>query len=158
MRRKNAAKARATRLSVCCADWAGSGVSSSWRSAVKSWHCCTYPTLIRWRFQAARRCSMVGILAELARSLMQERTKVGRAAAKARGVKMGRKPLLSPQQAAHARKLREQGESPAQVAQLAQGVAAHAGKGFEGRRRPACTASGVTLRRFLCTAPVDEGA
>jgi len=34
------------------------------------------------------------------------------------GVKMGRKPLLSAQQVAHARKLREQGESPAQVAQL----------------------------------------
>jgi DNA invertase Pin-like site-specific DNA recombinase len=37
---------------------------------------------------------------------------------KARGVKIGRKPLLSAQQVAHARKLREQGESPAQVAQL----------------------------------------
>ena len=61
---------------------------------------------------------MVGILAELERSLIQERTKAGRAAAKARGVKMGRKPLLSAQQVAHARKLREQGESPAQVAQL----------------------------------------
>jgi len=61
---------------------------------------------------------MVGILAELERSLIQERTKAGRAAAQARGVKMGRKPLLTAQQAAHARKLREQGESPAQVAQL----------------------------------------
>jgi DNA invertase Pin-like site-specific DNA recombinase len=53
---------------------------------------------------------MVGILAELERSLIQERTKAGRAAAQARGVKMGRKPLLSAQQVAHARKLREQGE------------------------------------------------
>jgi len=61
---------------------------------------------------------MVGILAELERSLIQERTKAGRAAAKARGVKMGRRPLLSAQQVAHARKLREQGESPVQVAQL----------------------------------------
>ena len=34
------------------------------------------------------------------------------------GVKMGRKPVLSAQQVAHARKLREQGESPAHVAQL----------------------------------------
>jgi DNA invertase Pin-like site-specific DNA recombinase len=48
---------------------------------------------------------MVGILAELERSLIQERTKAGRAAVKARGVKMGRKPLLSAQQVAHARKL-----------------------------------------------------
>jgi hypothetical protein len=31
---------------------------------------------------------------------------------------MGRKPLLSASQVAHARKLREQGESPAHVAQL----------------------------------------
>jgi DNA invertase Pin-like site-specific DNA recombinase len=59
---------------------------------------------------------MVGILAELERSLLLERTKAGRAAAQARGVKMGRKPLLSARQVAHARKLREQGESPAEVA------------------------------------------
>src|SRR5713101_3032890 len=61
---------------------------------------------------------MVGILAELERSLIQERTKAGRAAAQARGVKMGRKPKLSPQQVAHARKLLDQGERPAHVAQL----------------------------------------
>ena len=59
---------------------------------------------------------MVGILAELERSLIQERTKAGRAAAQARGVKMGRKPLLTTQQVAHARKLREQGESPDDIA------------------------------------------
>ena len=59
---------------------------------------------------------MVGILAELERSLIQERTKAGRAAAMARGVRMGRKPLLSEQQATHARKLIEQGESPGYVA------------------------------------------
>ena len=35
---------------------------------------------------------MVGILAELERSLIQERTTAGRSAAVARGVKMGRKP------------------------------------------------------------------
>src|SRR6266702_3492460 len=61
---------------------------------------------------------MVGILAELERSLIQERTKAGRAAAMARGVRMGRKPKLSPQQAAHARKLLDQGEHPVHVAQL----------------------------------------
>ncbi|SRR5712692_249995 len=61
---------------------------------------------------------MIGILAELERSLLQERTQAGRTAAVARGVKMGRKPLLSPEQVTHARTLREQGESPAQVAQL----------------------------------------
>ena len=61
---------------------------------------------------------MVGILAELERSLIQERTKAGRAAAQARGVKMGRKPLLSAQQVDHARKLLEEGERPAKVARL----------------------------------------
>ena len=61
---------------------------------------------------------MIGILAELERSLIQERTKAGRAAAQARGVKMGRKPLLSAQQVAHARSLLEDGERPAHVAQL----------------------------------------
>jgi DNA invertase Pin-like site-specific DNA recombinase len=60
---------------------------------------------------------MVGILAELERSLIQERTKAGRVAAQARGVKMGRKPLLTVQQVTHAHKLREQGESPGDIAQ-----------------------------------------
>ncbi|HRW98667.1 MAG TPA: recombinase family protein [Cyclobacteriaceae bacterium] len=60
---------------------------------------------------------MVGILAELERSLIQERTKAGRVAAVDRGVRMGRKPKLSPQQIAHARKLIEQGEHHDIVAQ-----------------------------------------
>jgi DNA invertase Pin-like site-specific DNA recombinase len=60
---------------------------------------------------------MVGILAELERSLIQERTKAGRAAAVARGVKMGRKKLLTPQQATHARKLLDMGEGHNNVAQ-----------------------------------------
>jgi DNA invertase Pin-like site-specific DNA recombinase len=53
---------------------------------------------------------MVGILAELERALIGERTKAGRAAAMARGVKMGRKVKLTTQQVAHARKLLDQGE------------------------------------------------
>jgi len=61
---------------------------------------------------------MVGILAELERSLIQERTKAGRAAAQARGVKMGRKPLLTTQQVAYARKLIEDEESPRVIAGL----------------------------------------
>jgi DNA invertase Pin-like site-specific DNA recombinase len=46
---------------------------------------------------------MVGILAELERSLIQERTKAGRAAAVTSSVRMGRKPKLILQQVAHAR-------------------------------------------------------
>ena len=60
---------------------------------------------------------MVGILAELERSLIQERTKAGRAAAVARGVKMGRKSKLTPQQVEHVKKLIEQGEHHDKVAQ-----------------------------------------
>lgn len=60
---------------------------------------------------------MVGILAELERSLIQERTKAGRAAAQARGVTMGRQPLLSVSQVAHARQLLARGERPGHVAQ-----------------------------------------
>ena len=55
-------------------------------------------------------------LAELEKSLIQERTKAGRAAAVARGVKMGRKVKLTPQQVTHARKLIEQGEHHDKVA------------------------------------------
>ena len=61
---------------------------------------------------------MIGVLAELERSLIRERTKAGRDAAKKRGVKLGRKPKLSPQQVSHARKLIDNGESPAHVAKL----------------------------------------
>jgi Enterobacteriaceae phage serine recombinase len=61
---------------------------------------------------------IIGALAELERSMIIERTKAGIAAAKARGVKLGRKRKLMPQQIAHARKLIEGGESPAHVAQL----------------------------------------
>lgn len=59
---------------------------------------------------------MIGIMAELERSLISERTKAGRAAAIARGVKMGRKRLLSPQQLGHVKKLIEGGEQPRAVA------------------------------------------
>jgi DNA invertase Pin-like site-specific DNA recombinase len=61
---------------------------------------------------------MVGVLAELERSLIKERTKAGRDAAQRRGVKLGRPRKLSPQQIAHAKKLIENGESPAHVAHL----------------------------------------
>jgi DNA invertase Pin-like site-specific DNA recombinase len=55
------------------------------------------------------------------RSLIQERTKAGRATAITRGVKMGRKSKLTPQQAAHAKKLIKQGEHHDTVAK-SQGV------------------------------------
>jgi DNA invertase Pin-like site-specific DNA recombinase len=49
-------------------------------------------------------------IADFERSLLAERTSAGRTAAKARGVKFGPRPSLSPEQVAHARQLIEQEE------------------------------------------------
>ena len=57
---------------------------------------------------------MIGVLAELERSLITESTRAGVKAAKQRGVKFGPKPKLTPRQMTHARHLRAQGE-PVQV-------------------------------------------
>jgi DNA invertase Pin-like site-specific DNA recombinase len=61
---------------------------------------------------------MIGILAELERSLISERTRAGVKDAKRRGVKFGRKPKLSVQQIDHARKLIDAGERREDVAAL----------------------------------------
>ena len=61
---------------------------------------------------------MIGVLAELERSLIAERTRAGVKAAKARGVKFGRKPKLTPQQIKHARELRDQGKRAEDIADL----------------------------------------
>jgi DNA invertase Pin-like site-specific DNA recombinase len=61
---------------------------------------------------------MIGVLAELERSLITERTRAGVKAAQARGVKFGRKQKLSKHQIDHARKLTGDGESVPQIARL----------------------------------------
>ena len=61
---------------------------------------------------------MIGVLAELERSLISERTRAGVKAAKGRGVRFGRKPKLSAQQITHARKLIDGGERREDVAAL----------------------------------------
>src|SRR5712691_2923361 len=61
---------------------------------------------------------MIGVLAELERSLITERTRAGVQAAKGRGVKFGRKPKLTAQQKRHARQLLDQGETVQDVANL----------------------------------------
>src|SRR6476660_3232345 len=53
---------------------------------------------------------MIGVLAELERSLIIERTREGMKAARARGVRTGPPPKLTAQQKAHARKLIDAGE------------------------------------------------
>jgi DNA invertase Pin-like site-specific DNA recombinase len=61
---------------------------------------------------------MIGVLAELERSLIAERTRAGVKAAQGRGVKFGRRPKLTGQQLAHARMLIGQGEAVPEVAKL----------------------------------------
>jgi DNA invertase Pin-like site-specific DNA recombinase len=61
---------------------------------------------------------MIGLLAALERSLISERTRAGVKAAKGQGVKFGRKPKLTPQQIAHARKLLGDGQRREDVADL----------------------------------------
>jgi DNA invertase Pin-like site-specific DNA recombinase len=61
---------------------------------------------------------MIGLLAELERSLIVERTQAGMKEARRRGVKFGRKKKLAPAQIAKARKLIEAGERVEDVAAL----------------------------------------
>ena len=61
---------------------------------------------------------MIGVLAELERSLIVERTQAGMKEARRRGVQFGRKKKLTPAQVAKARKLIETGERVEDVAAL----------------------------------------
>jgi DNA invertase Pin-like site-specific DNA recombinase len=61
---------------------------------------------------------MIGVLAEFERSLMSERTRAGAKAAQRRGVKLGRKVKLAPDQIDHARKLIDKREARQHVADL----------------------------------------
>ncbi|MDQ2841533.1 MAG: recombinase family protein, partial [Acidobacteriota bacterium] len=60
---------------------------------------------------------LIGVLAELERSLISERTRAGAKVARSRGVKFGRKAKLTRQQTEHARKLVAAGESVTNVAE-----------------------------------------
>ena len=64
----------------------------------------------------SRMWQMIGVLAELERSLTSERTRAGAKTAKGRGVKFGCKPKLTPQQITHARKLIDDGQRREDVA------------------------------------------
>jgi DNA invertase Pin-like site-specific DNA recombinase len=61
---------------------------------------------------------LIGVLAELERSLITERTKAGVKEAQKRGVKFGRKPKLSQAQIKHARQQIDKGERVQNVADL----------------------------------------
>ena len=57
-------------------------------------------------------------IADFERSLISERTSAGRAAAKAKGVRFGPKPILTPEQIDHARRLIDEGQSVSEVARI----------------------------------------
>lgn len=67
--------------------------------------------------------NVLGALAQFERELIRARTKEGRARFLANGGKLGRKPVLTPQQIAHAKQLREQGLSFAAIGELIGGHA-----------------------------------
>jgi len=59
---------------------------------------------------------MIGVMAEMERSMIAERTRAGVKAAKSRGVKFGRKPKLTPLQITHVRQQIDQGRTVKEVA------------------------------------------
>jgi len=61
---------------------------------------------------------MIGVLAELERPLITERTRMGVTAAQKRGVRFGPRLKLSPPQIAHARQLIDNGQRVQDVASL----------------------------------------
>ncbi len=61
---------------------------------------------------------MIGVMAEMERSMIAERTRARVKAAKSRGVKFGRKPTLTPPQITHARQQIDQGRTVKEVAAL----------------------------------------
>jgi DNA invertase Pin-like site-specific DNA recombinase len=69
--------------------------------------------------------TVLGGLAEFERDLIRARTGEGRERAKARGVKMGRKPKLTPHQKAEAIKRRDAGRADARHRQKLQRLAQH---------------------------------
>jgi DNA invertase Pin-like site-specific DNA recombinase len=60
--------------------------------------------------------TVLGGLAEFEKDLIRARTGEGRARAKARGVKMGRKPKLTPHQRAEAKSRKDNGEAVREIA------------------------------------------
>lgn len=57
-------------------------------------------------------------IADFERFLIGERTSAGQAAAKAKGVRLGPKPVLTPEQIAHARRMINEGQSVSEGARL----------------------------------------
>lgn len=80
---------------------------------------------------------MIGILAELERSLIMERTRAGMKAARARGIRPGPKPKLTRQQIEHARKLWEGGTPPPEIAALMRVSRATIYRGLTNENSPA---------------------
>ena len=77
-----------------------------------TWNCTSLDQAISW----VTMWQMIGVLAELERSLIAERTRASVKMAQKRGVRFGRKPKLTGSQLTHALRLIEHGEPPAAVA------------------------------------------
>jgi len=88
---------------------------------------------------------MIGVLAELERAMIMERTRAGIASARERGVIFGRPLKLNRQQLEHARKLIEGGE---RVADVAASLSVHAATLYRAlnRHEDLAGASGPALR------------
>ena len=102
--------ARSTRDLLDIADRvqsAGAGL----RSLAEPWADTTTPT-------GRMVLTVFAGIAEFERCLIIDRTKAGREAARARGVKFGPKPALTPEQILHARQVIEEGQPVSQVARL----------------------------------------
>ncbi len=76
------------------------------------------PTVLCTESAAWVRCVETVDLAELERSLRQERTAEGRALAVERGVRMGRPPALDAGQRREARRLLAEGKAAAEIGRL----------------------------------------
>jgi DNA invertase Pin-like site-specific DNA recombinase len=57
-------------------------------------------------------------IADFERALIASRTSAGRTAAMARGVRFGRRPTLTPEKLAHARRLIDEGHMASEAAEL----------------------------------------
>ena len=102
--------------------------------------------------------TILGGLAEFERDLIRSRTGEGRVRAKARGIKFGRKPILSPDQQAYVARLRGDGESVRHIARIMGVSKATIGRirGVNDLDAPGADTSGIADTGQSCPISVTE--